>query len=78
MNEPDAPQNPPEPAQLPDSRGTAPHLELPDAPDFRARRSSIPLERMLEILEQYRHWFPLTEAERAEREKRRCTVEFVL
>jgi hypothetical protein len=53
-------------------------LDLPDAPDFISRRSPIPFERMLALLEEYRRWFPMTESQREQRLKRKCDVEFVL
>jgi hypothetical protein len=53
-------------------------LDLPDAPDFRARRSHVSPERMLLLLEEYRHWFPASPAGCEQRLKRKCGVEFVL
>lgn len=53
-------------------------LELPFAPDFKSRPSRIPLDRMVWLVDQYRQWFPPTEAMLAERAKRKCRAEFIL
>ncbi len=53
-------------------------LEFPDAPDFISRRSSVPLDQVLELLDQYRKWFPPTAAQIERRQKNRCIVEFVI
>jgi len=53
-------------------------LDLPNAPDFVSRPSRLSLERMVALLEQYRRWFPPTEAMMAQRTKRKCNVEFLL
>ena len=55
-----------------------PDLDLPDSPDFISQRTPMSLEQMMPLLEDYRRWFPLTDAMREAREKRRVTAEFVL
>ena len=61
-----------------DHTAGTPDLDLPDAPDFISQRTALSLEQMLPILEDYRRWFPLTDAQRAAREKGRVTAEFIL
>jgi hypothetical protein len=78
MRKSGAPLNPDEPLILPDEGGPVAELDLPDAPDFVSRRSRVSLERMLPLLEQYRQWLPQKQAQREQRIKRKCTVEFVL
>ena len=74
----DTPVDPGEASRLHEGSGSVPSLELPDAPDFVSRRSRLPLEQMLPLLEQYRRWFPPTEAMVAQRAKRKCDIEFIL
>jgi hypothetical protein len=72
---------PPNPTELPaEQDGLTPFvkLDLPNAPDFVSRRSSLSFDQMLALLEEYRSWFPMTEAQRAQRLERKCNVEFVL
>ncbi|MEW6158237.1 MAG: hypothetical protein AB1813_12435 [Verrucomicrobiota bacterium] len=67
-----------EASALDDRAGLLADLELPDAPDFVSRRSPIPFERMMVLLEQYRVWFPPSERQRDQRFARKCDIEFVL
>lgn len=53
-------------------------LDLPDAPDFFSQRSTVPIDQILSWLDQYRQWFPQTHAQREQRMKRKCGVEFIL
>lgn len=72
------PAKPVEALTLHERAERAPSLELPAAPDFVSRPSRIPLDRMILLLEQYRRWFPPTEAMAAQRANRKCGVEFIL
>jgi hypothetical protein len=78
MKKYDAPANPAEALTLHETSEPIARLELPDAPDYVSRPSRIPLDRMIPLLEQYRRWFPPTEAMVALRAKRKCGVEFIL
>gem|GEM_PF-2020193 len=49
-----------------------------NTPEFVSRRSPKTLGEMLQWLEDYRRWFPLTKAQREARRDRKCDVEFVL
>lgn len=57
---------------------TVSDLDLPDSPDFISQRTPMSLEQMMPLLEDYRRWFPMTDAMREIREKRRVTAEFIL
>ncbi len=59
------------------SEHNPPELELPDAPEFASRPRPIPLDQMLDLIEEYRQWFPAMKANRG-RYAPRCEVEFVL
>ena len=61
-----------------DHATSVPDLDLPDSPDFISRRTPMSLEQMMPLLEDYRRWFPLTDAMREIREKGRLTAEFIL
>ena len=78
MKKHDAPADPIEALALHEAAEPTPRFELPDAPDFVSRPSRIPLDRMISLLEQYRLWFPPTQAMIAQRARRKCRVEFVL
>jgi len=72
------PADPNEALTLRDRSTSIPSLELPNAPEFVSRPSRISLAQMLPLLEQYRQWFPPSEAMIALRARRRCDVEFIL
>ena len=78
MKKCDTPAEPVEALPPREPAESSPSLDLPEAPDFVSRPSRIPLERMIPLMEQYRRWFPPTEATVAQRAKRKCGVEFVL
>jgi hypothetical protein len=59
------------------TKPSLPDLELPVAPAFVSRPRSIPLDQMLDILEEYRQWFPALRT-RPRRETERCLEEFIL
>ena len=78
MTKYDTPAEPVEAPTLHERAERTPRLELPEAPDFVSRPSRIPLDRMIPLIEQYRRWFPPTEAMVAQRARRKCSVEFIL
>jgi hypothetical protein len=63
-------------AALP-ARPPLPDLELPEAPDFISRPRAMPLDRMLDLLEEYRQGFPALRRPRR-RQAERCLAEFEL
>ena len=72
---------PPDPGPegvLRDAPPGVPMLDMPEAPDFVARRSPVSLAQALVLLEERRHWFPLSQASRESRRQRRVTTEFIL
>ena len=77
MKKYDAPLDPSEQSTL-DAPASIPALDLPDAPDFVSRPSRRTLAQMIPLLEEYRQWFPPTDAQREQRRKRKCDVEFIL
>ena len=78
MKKYDTPSGPVEAETLQERVEWAGTLELPDAPDFVSRPSRVSLDRMILLMEQYRRWFPPSDAVIAERAKRKCGVEFIL